>query len=105
MESTRETVQPAMGRARPVSRSALQKERSNNIVELLAFSPASGSRRAEVNVLFIPPAVIPQTTLHEVRYSIFDSALDRKPETKWLFAREKATLNDLQTATYESKML
>jgi hypothetical protein len=40
-----------------------------------------------------------------VRYSIFDSAVDRKLEAKWLFPQEKATLFHLKTATCESKML
>jgi len=39
------------------------------------------------------------------RYSIFDSALYRTLEAKWLFPQEKATFLDLQTSTCESKML
>jgi hypothetical protein len=38
-------------------------------------------------------------------YSIFDSALFRNLEAEWIFPQEKATLQDLQTATCESKML
>ena len=38
-------------------------------------------------------------------YSIFDSALYRNLEAEWIFPQEKATLQDLQTATCESKML
>jgi hypothetical protein len=38
-------------------------------------------------------------------YSIFDSALYRKPEAEWRFPQEIATLHDLEMATCESKML
>jgi hypothetical protein len=39
------------------------------------------------------------------RYSVFDSALYRNLETKWLFPQEKATSHDLKMLTSESKML
>jgi hypothetical protein len=44
--------------------------------------------------------------LHSLRgYSIFDSALYRNLEAKWLFPQEKAAFLDLKMATNESKML
>jgi hypothetical protein len=38
-------------------------------------------------------------------YSTFDSGLHGKLEAKWLFPKEKATLEDPKTAKIESKML
>jgi hypothetical protein len=38
-------------------------------------------------------------------YSVFDSGAYRNHEAEWLFPQEKATLHDLQMATYESKTL
>jgi hypothetical protein len=37
-------------------------------------------------------------------YSIFDSALYRKLDAKWLFLQEKATMQDFKISTRESKM-
>jgi hypothetical protein len=38
-------------------------------------------------------------------YSIFDSGVYRNPDLYWLFPQEKATLQDLQISTSESKIL
>jgi hypothetical protein len=44
-------------------------------------------------------------TLSLPDYSVFDFGAYRNHNAEWLFPQEKATLHDLQMATYESKTL
>jgi hypothetical protein len=72
------------------------------------MSPAENPTRAEVASLRGKRRAAlahSRCTLQASHYSIFDSALYRNLEAEWIFPQEKATLQDLQTATCESKML